>query len=853
MNAESGFDYARLLTVCASWPQEIVPATPAGDTVLERVRQILHELQAAHYAENRAADLVPLLRQVLLRRAVGCEPHWLRVPTVRGWPRREDWEKHAFDILSDSDYLNIRPHWPRLDWLPGQADLFDDAFAGVDSRRHATVPGDPFLQEATGWSSYTGHGQREAVRALLQMPAGHTLIANLPTGSGKSLLAQLPPLLGGEGRLTLVVVPTVALALDQARRMNKLLTRVPHYAELPPLAFYGGQDRDEQRAIRQAIREGRQPVLFTSPESATGSLRNALEEAAANRQLDHIVIDEAHLVIDWGNGFRPAFQLLPALVHECRMRCGEGALRVVLASATLTAPTIYALRDLFGPREMVEVISCVHLRPEPRYAFQRVATTAEREERVLEALRAAPRPFILYVTRPDEASAWGKHLRVAGLRHFGVFHGRTPSAERERLLRDWNANRLDGMVATSAFGLGVDKADVRTIIHATLPESLDRFYQEVGRSGRDGLASASLLLFTQVDEKQANRMAIDKLITVEEGYKRWCLMIDASVRDERDHDIHWLDLSTLPAHLKQDSDRNERWNMRTLTLMVRARLIELVALRRIRTAIADDAPDTFDDTAWAAVRLLDTGHRRQEVFELSIEATRQEVHAACAGGFEQMRAVANGRCEISKTLADTYRIQRDGIWAPVSACCGGCRTHWDDRAESIAYDPPVAGGPSAFDPRPDLDAWQRNWPMADSHTLFVDLGSNDGYLSRVLQLLDALIVALRPHTVCVDRAFSAESVELIYMRLKKHRHMPVFLDIFSPSHYLASGGHDEVRVLIWQACEHSAIPANVWTSPCALQLLLVPSILRDPAHTQRRLLDTELHMDADNLLRQLTS
>lgn len=852
MNAEADFDYARLLTVCADWSQEIVPATPAVNAVLERVRQILHGLQDAH-TENRAADLVPLLRQVLLQQAAGREAPWLRVPTLAGWPRRNDWEQHEFTVLPAGESLQVQPRWPRFDWLPGQPDLFDDAFAGVASRQHATVPGDPFLQEATGLASYTGHGQREAVRALLQMPAGYTLIANLPTGSGKSLLAQLPPLLGGEGRLTLVVVPTVALALDQAGRMKPLLTRTRPYPELAPLAFYGGQDKDEQLAIRRAIREGRQPVLFTSPESATGSLRAALEEAAENRQLDHIVIDEAHLVVDWGNGFRPAFQLLPALVHECRMRCGEQALRVVLASATLTAPTILTLRDLFGPRDRVEVVSCVHLRPEPRYAFQRVATVAEREERVLEALRAAPRPFILYVTRPDEAKSWGKRLQAAGLRRFGVFHGRTPTAERERLLGEWNANRLDGMVATSAFGLGVDKADVRTIIHATLPESLDRFYQEVGRSGRDGFASTSLLFFTQEDEKQANRMAIDKLITVEEGYKRWCLMIDGSMRDERDHDIHWLNLSTLPAHLQQGSDSNERWNMRTLTLMVRARLIELVALSRKRTAIADDTPDAFDDTEWAAVRLLDTGHRRQDVFGLRIDAARQEVHAACSKGFEQMRVVANGRREISQALADTYRIQRDGVWAPVSACCGGCRMHWDNRFESVAYTPPVAGRSSAFEPHLNLDTKRQHWPITNSRTLLVDLGSGEGYLACILKLLDALIVTLRPHTVAIDRALPESSVEKIRSVLKKHRRMPVFLDFFAPTGMDLSGGRDEVRVLIWSLREHSDIPSDVWTSPCALQLLLVPSILRDPAHTQRRLLDTEWHMDADDLLRQLTT
>lgn len=852
MNTESGFDYARLLTVCAGWPQEIVPATPASDAVLERVRQILHELQAAHYAENRAADLIPLLRQVLLRRASGGEPHWLRVPTLAGWPKRSDWEQHEFTVLSAGEGLQVQPRRPRLDWLAEQADLFDDAYAGVMSRRHDLVPADPFFQEATGLPTYTGHGQRAAVRALLQLPAGYTLIANLPTGSGKSLLAQLPPLLGGEGRLTLVVVPTVALALDQAQRMATLFARLRPYTELPPLAYYGGQDDEARLAIQRAIREGRQPVLFTSPESATGSLRAALEESAENHQLDHIVIDEAHLVIDWGNGFRPAFQLLPALVHECRIRCGEGALRVVLTSATLTASTIFTLRDLFGPRETVEVISCVHLRPEPRYAFQWVATAAEREERVLEALRAAPRPFILYVTRPDEAIDWGTHLRDAGLRRFGVFHGRTPSTERERLLRDWNANRLDGMVATSAFGLGVDKADVRTIIHATLPESLDRFYQEVGRSGRDGHASATLTLYIEADVKQASGMAIDRLITVENGYERWCLMIDNSERDERDGSVRWLDLAELPSHLKQESKGNKRWNMRTLTLMVRARLIELVALDRSkRTNAVADAPDTFDDTAWAAVRLLETGHRRQDVFEARLETARKAVHADCIDGFERMLAVAAGRLEIAQALVATYRVRQESV--PISSCCGGCHTHWAEREQSVVYRPPVPTPLSVCASRTGSKPHRRQWPMVDSRTLYVNLGDDRDYGARILAALDILLTSVQPHVVAVDRALTQVDTNRIRTLLQRYRHLPVFLDTFTPTGMDLEGAENEVRILIWAQHETSNIPANIWTSPCMMQFLLIPSLLRDPAHPQRRLLDTTAHISVDDLLRQFTT
>ena len=142
------------------------------------------------------------------------------------------------------------------------------------------------------------------------------------------------------------------------------------------------------------------------------------------------------------------------------------------------------------------VVSGIYLRPEPRYAMKHFGTHGERKKKVLEAVFKAPRPFILYVTRPEEADDWTHFLKANGLGRIAAFTGETPTNQRRLLMAAWSNNNLDGMVATSAFGLGVDKNDVRCVIHATLPESLDRFYQEVGRSGRDGLASASLLLLS---------------------------------------------------------------------------------------------------------------------------------------------------------------------------------------------------------------------------------------------------------------------------------------------------------------------------------------------------------------------
>ncbi len=166
------------------------------------------------------------------------------------------------------------------------------------------------------------------------------------------------------------------------------------------------------------------------------------------------------------------------------------------------------------------MVSAVHLRPEPQYWFYKAASRQDKQGRILEALRHAPRPFILYVTQRNETTDWKLILVQAGLRRIATFHGNTPDNRRREIIADWVANRLDGVIATSAFGVGLDKSDVRTVIHATIPETLDRYYQEVGRGGRDGKHSASLLVFDHSDWELPARLAAPAMITEELGMGR---------------------------------------------------------------------------------------------------------------------------------------------------------------------------------------------------------------------------------------------------------------------------------------------------------------------------------------------
>lgn len=851
MNSErnADFDVAALMDVCSQWPALKVPDHAAKDPLLERLRQVLMVMNRQP-TSRLEIDCIALIRHVLLR-VVPQDGHapWLRVPLSVGWPVADHWRQAQFEVLPGPTSLHVQPRWPRLGYLDTQADLFDDVFRAVQSRPRYEVPADPLLLEGMGLPTYTGQGQREAVRALLHLPEGKTLIANLPTGSGKSLLAQLPPLVGQEGQMTLAIVPTVALAIDQASRMKELLRQRFPYRDLPPLAFHGGLTKEERAQVHQAIRQGTQPILFASPEYAVSSLRDGLEQAALEARLHRVFIDEAHLVIGWGNGFRPAFQLLPALVRMLRSRARHNDIRVVLASATLSDTTLRDLRQLFGPAHLAHVVSAVHLRPEIRYASV-LCDEPERVDRVLEAVQLAPRPFILYVTRPDEAETWLHRLQQAGLKRVSKFTGATVPDERRRLLEAWGSNELDGMVATSAFGLGVDKGDVRAVIHATLPESLDRYYQEVGRAGRDGRAGAALLLHTSGDEEQASSLALPRLLGDEKAFERWSGMIDGAQPHLKIPEVYWVDLTRLPSHLRVKSEASVDWSVRALTLMARAQLIELVAMQSAQ-ALEDETPLNINDATRAAVRLLSDGHRHPGAFASAMARARDEVRKASLRGLDAMRDVAAGRLEISAALKQMYSVHGDP-WVPVTTCCGGCVTHWENRRDTVRYAAPVAARLPEFAPR-SLAALDRVAPLGAIGNLLVIAAPRDkDFTQTCSQLLAILARHVAYHTVAWDPEFAAASGALVMQHIPRDQRLRTFFDTLQPDalRHLISG-KGEVRILIWTRNEISELWNHLKLSPAQLEILVVPSDLPHPYHPMRRLIDTTPYTLARDFLQIL--
>jgi RecQ family ATP-dependent DNA helicase len=319
-------------------------------------------------------------------------------------------------------------------------------------------------------------GQREVIDSVL---AGRDTLAIMPSGAGKSLCYQLPTLhMRGT---TIVVSPLIALMKDQYDKLKK--------RGVGAAAVNSALRQRELREAMRRIRAAEADFIFTTPEQLANP---AFVEKLKVNPIDLFVVDEAHCITQWGHDFRPAYRGLGAALRAL------GNPTLLALTATATADVIEDIgRQLGRPR--MRVLNTGVYRPNLYFEVLQTTNEAEKKQALLEVVRSGG-AGIVYCATVKETKAVHAWLAAQG-EDAQLYHGRLPGRERAQRQDDFMSGKARTMVATNAFGMGIDRPDIRYVVHYQLPGSLEAYYQEAGRAGRDGKDARCTLLYDHGDRR----------------------------------------------------------------------------------------------------------------------------------------------------------------------------------------------------------------------------------------------------------------------------------------------------------------------------------------------------------------
>jgi ATP-dependent DNA helicase RecQ len=395
---------------------------------------------------------------------------------------------------------------------------------------------------------------REQERTIAAVLAGRDVMLVLPTGGGKSLTYQLPSLL--LPRPTIVVSPLLALLEDQYLKLQAL--------GVPTIRLDSTVGAADRRAALARLARGGSLLVLTTPETLAGEEMGKL---LTRTPPGLVAVDEAHCVSEWGHDFRPAYLALGQ-----RLEALAAGQRLAL-TATATQPVRDDIVRYLGLRDPEVIVASPHRH---NLVFEvRRARGDEKLRQLAKLVRRLPRPGIVYCsTTKTVEDVW------LGLRLIKVptarYHGKMTDKDRaEHQARFMRKGKRIVMVATSAFGLGIDKPDIRYIIHYQAPASLERYLQEAGRAGRDGHGARCILLFDETDlEIQEHLLALSRLSPALLG--RFGRALEAYAGEDRDANIEELALS---------AGVSQRAAMSIVTALVEAGIVERVAGGRIHPTV----------------------------------------------------------------------------------------------------------------------------------------------------------------------------------------------------------------------------------------------------------------------------
>jgi ATP-dependent DNA helicase RecQ len=373
----------------------------------------------------------------------------------------------------------VPPHSRRTDADPSIDEPADNPAGNSASVRTRRIR--ELARDVLGFTDFRP-GQERAMQSVV---AGVDTLAVLPSGAGKTAIYQVAgQLMDGP---VVVVSPLIALQRDQVERLAEIEDRAGRAAQLNSSLSPG-----DQREVLEAVGDGTVRFVFMAPEQL---IKPEVVDAVREAGPALFVVDEAHCVSAWGHDFRPDYLRLGGVIEQL------GHPTVLALTATAAPPVRAEIVERLEMRD-AEVVVAGFDRPEIRLEVDHYADAHAKHQgvldRVLAEIGAGRGPGIVYSATRRATEEITEHLADRGLR-VRAYHAGLRKAEREDTQRAWMDDELDVVVATTAFGMGIDKPDTRFVIHAEPADSLDSYYQEIGRAGRDGEPALAVLVYRQED------------------------------------------------------------------------------------------------------------------------------------------------------------------------------------------------------------------------------------------------------------------------------------------------------------------------------------------------------------------